>query len=81
MGLMCLKSALLACLLPETQGQATLETIDDVNSAQFRRSDEKDAHDKLDNVLKTETRLWIVIFRDIFKHSDPQPFFRRRMSF
>ena len=50
MGLMCLKSALLAVMLPETQGQATLETIGDVNSPQI----EKNPHYVQDD--KSETK-------------------------
>lgn len=59
MGLMCLKSACLAFLLPETRGQDTLETIGDVNSAQITRNigSEADAQDQVDSPLKSETKL------------------------
>ena len=56
MGLMCLKSACLAFLLPETQGQDTLETIGDVNSAQITRNAETRPHNQVDNKLKSETK-------------------------
>ena len=57
MGLMCLKSACLAFLLPETQGQDTLETIGDVNTVQVIRNTENDVQHEVDNALKSETKL------------------------
>ncbi|CAB3983634.1 organic cation transporter -like [Paramuricea clavata] len=56
MGLMCLKSACLAFLLPETQGQDTLETIGDVNSVQTTRNTENDVHNEVDNPQKSDTK-------------------------
>jgi hypothetical protein len=59
MGLMCLKSACLAFLLPETQGQDTLETIGDVISVQTTRNTENDVHNEVDNPQKSDTKVWL----------------------
>jgi hypothetical protein len=54
---MCLKSACLAFLLPETQGQDTLETIGDVISVQTTRNTENDVHNEVDNPQKSDTKV------------------------
>lgn len=56
MGLMCLKSAFLAFLLPETQGQDTPETIGDINTIQSVKTRENDKHTDIYNALRSETK-------------------------
>jgi hypothetical protein len=52
MGIMCLKSACLAFLLPETQGQDTLETIKDACSVQT----ENNIPPEVNPTFKSETK-------------------------